>query len=354
MRLPSARGPLSALVLDALAGPVRELPHLAGLAQERVAASQDLLDDEDAQLTLTLLQELHYRGLEGVVDPEWEWAPGTIAARVALERAVEAALRRLTAGTVRAAVGPLGPTPDAEAVTKALFALVNADNGPELAKYLDRRAGLEEFREFVMHRSIYHLKEADPHTWAIPRLTGRPKAALVEIQADEYGGGRPERMHSALFARMMRALDLDDSYGAFLDRVPASTLATVTAVTTFGLHRRLRGAVAGHLAVFEMTSSLPNRRYGNGLRRLGFDSDATWFFDEHVEADAVHEQIAGRDLAGALVEDEPELLIDVFFGAASALALDAQAGRRLLDSWAGGGTSLIATPAGLGSSAGTG
>jgi hypothetical protein len=341
MRLPSPRGPLSAAVLDALAGPVRDLPHLVALAQERASGPDDVLADEDVQIALTLLQELHYRGLEGVVDAEWEWAPATLAARVALERAVEAALRRLTAGTVRAVTDQLGPTPDAEGVTKALFALVSADTGPELSRYLDRRASLGQFREFVMHRSIYHLKEADPHTWAIPRLTGRPKAALVEIQADEYGGGRPERMHSALFARMMRALDLDDGYGAFLDRVPATTLATVTAITTFGLHRRLRGAVAGHLAVFEMTSSLPNRRYGNGLRRLGFGSDATWFFDEHVEADAVHEQIAGRDLAGALVEDEPALLADVFLGAATALALDARAGQRLLNSWATGGSSLI-------------
>ena len=63
-------------------------------------------------------------------------------------------------------------------------------------------------------------------------------------------------------------------------------------MTLFGLHRRLRGAIAGHLAAFEMTSSLPNRTYGDGFRRLGFGGDVTGYFDEHVEADAVHEQIA--------------------------------------------------------------
>ena len=61
-----------------------------------------------------------------------------------------------------------------------------------------------------MHRSVYHLREADPHTWAIPRLAGRAKAALVEIQIDEYGGGRPERMHAELFRTTMRELGLDD------------------------------------------------------------------------------------------------------------------------------------------------
>ena len=63
-------------------------------------------------------------------------------------------------------------------------------------------------------------------------------------------------------------------------------------MSLFGLHRRWRGAALGHLAAVEMTSSEPSRRYSAGLRRLGFDERVTVFYDEHVEADAVHEQIA--------------------------------------------------------------
>lgn len=47
----------------------------------------------------------------------------------------------------------------------------------------------------------------------------------MEIQADEYGGGRADRMHSALFARTMRAVGLEDRYGAYVDAVPAIALA---------------------------------------------------------------------------------------------------------------------------------
>ena len=57
-----------------------------------------------------------------------------------------------------------------------------------------------------------------------------------------------------------------------------------------------------------MTSSEPSRRYSAGLRRLGFDERATVFYDEHVEADAVHEQIASVDMCGSLVAEEPALL----------------------------------------------
>src|SRR5205807_8709536 len=135
----------------------------------------------------------------------------------------------------------------------------------------------------------YQLKEADPHTWAIPRLMGGPKSAMVEIQADEYGGGQPGQSHAELFADTMAGLGLDATYGSYLDLLPGTTLATVNLISLFGLHRRWRGALVGHLAVFEMTSVVPMSRYSAALRRLGVDHSARLFYDVHVEADAVHE-----------------------------------------------------------------
>jgi hypothetical protein len=89
-----------------------------------------------------------------------------------------------------------------------------------------------------------------------------------------------------------------------------------------------------------MTSSLPNKRYGDGLRRLGFDAEATRFFDEHVEADAVHEQIACHDLAGQLALAEPGLAADILFGAAASLATDGLVAGHLLQSWQADRSSL--------------
>src|SRR5207248_5549069 len=117
-------------------------------------------------------------------------------------------------------------------------------------------------------------------------------AALIEIQVDEYGRGRAEWIHAELFAKAMQALELDHTYGAYLERIPGITLATVNLMSLLGLHRRWRGAIVGHLALFEMTSSIPNRRYAEGLRRLGFGEEATLSFEELVMADAVHENIA--------------------------------------------------------------
>jgi len=269
-----------------------------------------VLADDDLQLALLLMYELHYGGLEGVSDA-WEWDPRLLAVRESIERAFEAALRE----AVRQPVAT-------REVPEALFALVEADDGPSLSAFVERDATSEQVLEILACRTIYTLKEADPHSWAIPRLHARAKAALVEIQADEYGGGRPERLHATIFANALRGAGLDDRYGAYADHVPVEVYTSMNLMSLFGLHRRLRGMIVGHLAAYEMTSSLPCRAYAKGLRRLGFSADVTDYFDEHVEADAVHEQLAARDLAGSLAEDEPQLAGDILFGAAACLAID--------------------------------
>ena len=137
--------------------------------------------------------------------------PGLLAARAELER--------LFLDALRSELGP-GEWVDPEQVGDALFRLEAADQAPSLSRYIETEADLEQFREFVVHRSLYQLKEADPHSWAIPRLRGRPKTALLEVQNDEYGGGRPERIHSTLFATTMRGLELDDRENAYLSRCP--------------------------------------------------------------------------------------------------------------------------------------
>src|SRR4029453_16279741 len=86
-------------------------------------------------------------------------------------------------------------------------------------------------------------KEADPHPWALPRLSGTAKAAMVEIQADEYGAGIERDMHQTLFAVTMSELGLDTGYNAYLPLLPGVSLATTNLVSYFGLHRRLRGAL---------------------------------------------------------------------------------------------------------------
>ena len=274
---PEPRGPLSTAVLLALqqpSGSLIQIPSVVGI---------DALADDDLQLALYLCYELHYRGLVGA-DPGWEWDPGLLGLRAVLERAF---LDRL-----HEEIGPLD-------LSVAMFEvpwseLIVGESGPSLSTFLLESGTLGQLREFCVHRSAYQLKEADPHTFAIPRLCGDAKAAMVEIQHDEYGNGDGDEMHSTLFAATMTALHLDPVYGVYVDRLPGTTLATVNLASMFGLHRRWRAALVGHLAVFEMTSVEPMGRYSRALARMGIGPEGRRFYDVHVAADARHGIIAER------------------------------------------------------------
>jgi len=289
----------------------------------------DPLVDEDRQLALYVSYELAYRGFSGV-DDAWEWDSGQLGLRRRLEVEFESALRQ--------AVPPAEPGADARA---ELLGLADGGGGPSLSQFMADQGTLDQMRELAVHRSAYQLKEADPHTWMLPRLTGRAKAAMVRIQADEYGEGRPAAMHSALFGDTMVALGLDPTYGAYLDLIPAVTLATVNLISMLGLHRRLRGALVGHLALFEMTSVGPMSRYSRATQRLGVGKKAARFYDVHVTADAEHRQVALDQMVAGLLESEPELAPDVIDGARWLNELERRFSAHVLGAWRRDRSSLL-------------
>jgi hypothetical protein len=324
-RLPRARGPFSAAILLAL----RDRPGRR-LVAPMIDPDADVVSDDDIQLALRIAYDLHYTAFLGV-DPAWEWDPGLIAFRTGLEHACLAAwCERVGAPDELQRLDP----------AVELHELANGD-GPSLSRYLLDDGTWEELREFVVHRSAYQRKEADPHTWAIPRLRGRAKAAMVAIQHDEYGEGVVGDVHAELFAVTMEAFGLDPTYGAYVDSLPGVTLATDNLPTLFGLHRELAPACVGHLALFEMTSVGPMGRYSAALAHHGVAAGARRFYDVHVEADAIHERVALEDMVHGLVDDDPSVAGMVLFGARALSDVEGRFTDHLFESWEHGRSSLL-------------
>ena len=316
--LPAPRGPLSESVIGALATtPDSGSAALAGTAVNGADPYGD-----DLHLALYVCYELHYRSFVGV-DDAWEWNPELLRLRGDMEA--------LFLDHLRARV-PAGGSVDDE--MDALATEHVDGSGPSY--HLRDHGTAEQMREYLAHRSLYHLKEADPHAWAIPRLQGQAKAAYVAVEFDEFGGGRGSRMHQVLFRDLLEAAGLDSSYLGYLDRVGAPTLAPVNLMSFFGLHRRWRGAAAGHLAATEITSSPGSSRLVAALRRLGFDEQCVAFYAEHVEADAVHEQVMRHDVVGDLVTRDPALEADVVFGMRALGYVEDVLAAHLMDTWAEG------------------
>src|SRR3954465_6816915 len=148
MMMPPARGPVSAWlaatldrepVSDSAVTPAPPLPGRGTAAWE----------DDDLQLALWCCYELHYRGFDDV-DDGWEWHPAIVGFRGSLERQWLAELRSIAGGV---AAGPAGGVPG------ALAELAIRPGGPDLAGYFARAADRDQFTEYVIHRSVYQLKE---------------------------------------------------------------------------------------------------------------------------------------------------------------------------------------------------
>ncbi len=288
-----------------------------------VPAARHPLQDDDFQLALYCCYELHYRGFASV-SPEMEWDLEVLRFRQALEGDFEQAL---------AAIAPFPIDIVASAVRPAIELEIAAADGPSLSEHLLQHGNREQFRQFLIHRSAYQRKEADPHSWAIPRYDGPSRAALVEIQADEYGNGVPGAAHADLFGTTMAAAGLDPTYGAYLDCLPAITLATTNLVSWFGLHRRLLPALLGHLALFEMTSVAAMTRYAEVVDQCGLGARARLFYDVHVEADAHHGPLAANTLVGEHLARRPGDAAAVLWGARTLMAVERRFTAHLIDAW---------------------
>lgn len=310
-RLPHGRGELSEATLAYLRG--------SGEPPDPAMAGEADPYGEDLHLALYCCYELHYRGFAGV-DPAREWDPPLLEFRGALERRFEAALRH--------------DAPPGAALTPTLDALlVEPVRGTGLSHFLEESGTLDQLRAYAVQRSLYHLKEADPHAWVLPRLSGRAKAGMAAVEYDEFGAGRAERVHARLFADLMADMGLETSYGHYVDDGHAEMLALVNLMSLFGLHRRLRGALVGHFAAVEITSSPSSRRLALAMKRAEAGPAAEHFYTEHVEADAVHEQIVRHDVIRGLLDEEPELEADVVFGIEATGRMEDRLAARLLSDW---------------------
>lgn len=317
MKVPMERGPLSRWVSEVLRG--------SGTTQPPPVPQGPVTGDADVQLSLWLIYELHYRGFEDASD-DLEWDTRLIGLRRDIERRFETELRAATADAT-------GAVPAGGDLGQHILALAESGDPPSLALFLQRHATLEQMRSYLRDRSLQQLKESDPHSFVLGRLDGPAKAALAELQYDEYGGGRPERLHATLYGDALEGAGLDRTYGAYIDQASALNLANANVMSMFALNRRLRGASMGHLAVFEATSSVPCRRIANGVARLGLPEVVAAYFHEHVEADAVHEHLAADGICAAMVAADPGLRDDVVFGAATCLRMDALLAAEALQRW---------------------
>ena len=305
--LPQPRGEVTERLFEAL----RKPPHTVDSPVAPVA-------DEDLHLALYCCYELHYRGFEGVDDP-WKREPSLLALRAQRSSVEFEAIARLVGWPVnrRFREGRCAPARVIRPTTlRRSRAHPTAGDGEQLLEFTvtDRRPA-QGGRSTLVGAAA-----------AVEKAEGGDG----QVQADEYGDGSQQDRPRELFAARWRR---QGSTGptAHTSSNSGRDAGDGQPDVAVGLHRRLAARSSGHLALFEITSLVPNRRYATGLRRLGYGDDAS-FLRRRVVADAVHESVARRP-GTRPARIGPRLGADILWRRESAAGDRRPVGAHMMQAW---------------------
>jgi hypothetical protein len=287
---------LSAAVLELLAG----RPPRRALIRPDVHIGDADPYGLDLQLALHICYGLHFRGFVGV-DDRWEWDPGLLHLRGCLEVSFEEALLR--------EVGEPGESETAIAELTALS--VEPVDGEDLSHFLRDEGTWDQMREYFVHRSTN---------------------AFAEFRVGH--GGRPRR-HP--FAAPLSAAGLDPTPLAYLNHVPAESLAAANLTAMFALHRSRRGAAAGHRAAAEITRPPGARRMVQALQRMDAPQACVRFHAEQADSNGAR---AATDAVSELLRAEPHLDRDVIVGSRARRLIEERLSAHVMKSWVSGQSSL--------------
>lgn len=216
---------------------------------------------------------------------------------------------------------PEAPPEDPEEFTAWLTDLAlhrSLDQVPAsgLGDFIRDDIALDQLKEIVAQKSLFFLKEPDPWAMVIPSLHGVAKAGLLDLLLDEYGWGRYDQMHSTVYEDLMRALDLETGYDAYLGRASWQYLASMNLQNLYARHRRLCRRMYGYVYLIEGDSPASMKDYLAAWDRLGLgDQEAiTRFYELHVTADEGHQDVALNEIILPVVREEPSAREDIARG----------------------------------------
>jgi hypothetical protein len=148
---------------------------------------------------------------------------------------------------------------------------------------------------------------------------------LIDLLLDEYGWGKHERMHSTIYANVMRALGLDDELDHYETDASWQFLATLNHQWMCALDPTLTRRLVGVIYLTEADSPGAMTNYLAAWQRLGIDDEqVTEFYDLHVHADENHRDVALGEVALPVAQDEgPRAARDIATGIFDGRALEA-------------------------------
>jgi hypothetical protein len=196
---------------------------------------------------------------------------------------------------------------------KRLIAQHPARNHELYESYLPDEATADDFRFYLAQETSLDPRFDDILALMQVGTSGPEKMEIATNYWDEMGNGRPEDVHTRLFAHTLRCLNVDDEYvreNLLLEARVSSNLSSCLA-----LNRRHYYRAVGYFGVTEYLVPQRFKPFIAGWRRLGLPEDGLAYHDLHVRIDAVHAAGWFHNVVSPLVSANAQAGRDIAAGA---------------------------------------
>jgi len=155
--------------------------------------------------------------------------------------------------------------------------------------FLRDEANLEQSKEFFFQETPLEMLFGDIIAYLLPGIYGGIKVEFVKNYWDEVGRGIDEKVHRKLRARMMKALNIDEScYLENTELFICEELELINMYLSLALDRTKHTELVGALLATELMIPGRFQYLIDGFRRLGFNDYDLHYHIEHTSVDEVH------------------------------------------------------------------
>ncbi|HEX3947987.1 MAG TPA: iron-containing redox enzyme family protein [Acidimicrobiales bacterium] len=194
----------------------------------------------------------------------------------------------------------------------ALRALAAADKVPAIYRWLAERADYREIVEFLALEGGPDGGFDDLVAICQVGLRGEAKLELARNYWDEMGRGEGQAVHTELYRRLARAVDLRP---VPREDQPVEALRRAALGPFLVVNRWLQPEALGALGLIEMQAGPRCRQVVTALRRTGAPADAIPFYAEHATADPRHGKQWLDNAVGTLGRADPAIGVGMVRGA---------------------------------------
>lgn len=183
---------------------------------------------------------------------------------------------------------------------------------PLYENYLCHQADVEGLRRFLIQETTIDTRFDDFLALVQVGTTDQAKLEIATNYWDEMGRGEQAKMHTAMFMRTLRNLDIDPDVTTEL-----TTEAVVCGNLSLMLSLR-RKYFYKSIGYFAITEYLAPRRFEhvvNAWERIGLDSSDAEYHQAHVEVDGEHADNWFKNVIKPAIDANSEAVIEITRGA---------------------------------------